>query len=563
MIHINQIGYLPEGQKFAVITTPAEYFEIVDFHTQRAVFSHHAVLFADGTADAASGDTVWTANFSELTTPGTYFVRTSNEQSAPFQIAENVYKHVKNDMIKSYYYQRCGCTLEKKHAGRFTHGCCHSAPATVLPEPHTRLDLSGGWHDAGDYGRYTTAAATALAHLLYAYELFPDSFQETLNIPETGNGMPDLLNECRYELEWLLKMQLPNGGVFHKVSTWRHAPFIMPEADTEPLYAYAVSSMAVGSFAAVCALAARVYQAFDSDFAARLQSAAVLSYEFLSAHPEFIPFRNPEGSGTGEYGDHSDRDERFWAAAELYRLTGQAFYWQTLLQLYAEDFPKTALGYAETAGFGTLSILTSPMFDCDAHHYSHSMDSIARALTPSTEQYHLYDELQKLWCEAADKYVQYAAESGYQVAMTPKDFHWGSNMTVMNRSITLIVAYLFTGKPVYQTIACNQLHYLLGLNAAGYSYVTGHGSRAVQFPHMRTVYADGIDDAIPGFVSGGPNARPCDPAAPKIPAGTPPMKSFADVYEAYSLNEVTIYWNSPAVFAAAYFDRTENKPYAP
>ncbi len=556
MIHINQIGYLPEAQKFAVITTPTEYFEIFNVNTQEVIFSGVPSLFANGTLDASSGDKVWIADFSSLAISGIYHVRTATEQSPSFYIAANVYKHIKNSMIKSYYYQRCGCALDSRHADRFTHACCHTAPATMVSEPHTKLDLSGGWHDAGDYGRYTTAAATALAHLLYAYELFPDSFEETLNIPETGNGVPDLLNECRYELEWLLKMQQPDGGVFHKVSTWRHAAFIMPENDTEPLYAYPISSMAVGSFAAVCALASRIYEAFDPEFSAKLQNAAVLSYEFLAAHPEFIPFRNPEGSGTGEYGDRSDRDERFWAAAELYRLTGQAFYWQAVLRLYAEDFPKTALGYAETAGFGTLSILTNPMFDIDTHHYSHSRDSIARTLTPSAAQYQLRDELLKLWCDAAEQYVQYASESGYQVAMTPKDFHWGSNMTVMNRSITLIVAHLFTGKQIYRTIACNQLHYLLGLNAAGYSYVTGHGTHAVRFPHMRTAYADGIDDAIPGFVSGGPNARPCDPAAPKIPAGTPPMKSFADVYEAYSLNEVTIYWNSPAVFAAAYFDRT-------
>ncbi|MBQ9120190.1 MAG: glycoside hydrolase family 9 protein [Lachnospiraceae bacterium] len=549
MIHINQIGYLPNETKVAILTEPSDVFELIYSDNHQVVFQGTPVAFSEAATDAASGDSVWLADFSELTTSGSYCIRTANEVSASFAIGEQIYKSLKNDLIKSYYYQRCGCALLPQHAGRFSHGCCHTALATLVGESHATLELSGGWHDAGDYGRYTTAAATALAHLLYAFELFPERFQEALNIPESGNGVPDLLNECRYELEWLLKMQLPDGSVFHKVSTWRHAAFVMPEEDTAPLYAYAVSSMAVGDFAAVCALAARIYAAYDTDFSMRLTAAAIQAYRFLQAHPDFIPFRNPEGSGTGEYGDRSDRDERFWAAAELFRLTGEQCYWEDFVQLYAEDFSKTHLGYASTGGFGTLSLLTHPNFrfvsDC----------SLSTHMT--TEQQNIAAALFRSWCDEADNYVTFARESGYQVAMTSKDFHWGSNMTVMNRGITLIVAYLLTKNPCYRTAACNQLHYLLGRNATGYSYVTGHGTKYIRHPHMRTIFADGIDEPIPGFVSGGPNARPCDPAAPLIPADTPPMKSFADVYEAYSLNEVTIYWNSPAVFVAAFFDSAE------
>ena len=100
-----------------------------------------------------------------------------------------------------------------------------------------------------------------------------------------------------------------------------------------------------------------------------------------------------------------------------------------------------------------------------------------------------------------------------------------------------------------------QLHYLLGRNALNVSYVTGHGEHAFKNPHNRPTFADGIELPMPGWVSGGPFKTPCDPKACElIPAGTPPMKCYVDEVESYSTNEITIYWNSPAVFMTAYFE---------
>lgn len=551
MIHINQSGYLPEEEKKAVLTVEANCFEVIDCVTGKTVYTGTPVLFGDGCPDACSGDITWFADFSELKTTGSYQLRAGDETSCTFCIGIHVYRQLKIDMLKTYYFQRCGCELLPEHAGLYTHACCHKTPATLWNDPSLQLELSGGWHDAGDYGRYVTAAATALAHLLYAYELFPDSFSDNLNIPESGNGVPDILNECRYELEWLLKMQTSDGGVYHKVSTWHHAPFIMPEQDLAPLFAYAVSSMATGSFAAVTAMAARIYNTVDSDFAARLQSAALLSYQFLKEHPEFIGFQNPEGSGTGEYGDSSDRDERYWAAAELYRLTGKEQYLDDFMHLYQENFNKTSLGYAATAGFGSLSFCLNPVIKSGDIPTSCPFTD-ASSLTL------LRKHLQQAFCTSADYYLTLAENSAYQTAMGEHDFHWGSNMSVMNHGITLLLAYLFTGLDKYRCCALNQLHYLMGCNAMGISYVTGHGERSYSHPHLRTVFADRIDKVIPGFVSGGPNEHPADePGREQIAPGTPPMKCYLDDYGCYSLNEVTIYWNSPAVFVAAFFDLPE------
>lgn len=548
MIYLNQIGYLPDSGKIAVLTHTADTFTLHDSKTDALVYTGTPRLFGDGRQDAASGDVVYHADFSDFQTEGEYVLRAGTAVSEPFAIRSDVYHRLKIDLIRSYYFQRCGCALTPEYAGKYAHACCHHTPAFLWDNPDVSYDLSGGWHDAGDYGRYVTAAATALAHMLYAYELFPDRFTDDLNIPESAGGMPDLLSECRYELAWLLKMQRADGGVFHKVSTWRHAPFIMPEDDTAPLFAYAVATPATAAFTAVTALAAHIYSAYDSAFSARLKQAALLSWDFLMQHPEHIEFHNPAGSGTGEYGDSSDRDERFWAAAELFSLTGKVSYLECFFRLYEENFSKTALGYASTGGFGALSFYLNPVFgrkDQLQKHYAEYADAM---LTHR-------ERIRTNFIAAADHCISLFRENAYPVAMSVNDYRWGSNMTLMNNGILLILGHLFTGNNDYREAALAQLHYLLGRNALGYSYVTGYGAVSCRSPHMRTIYADGIDDPIPGFVSGGPNAHPADePGRRYIPAGTPPMKCYLDDYGCYSLNEVTIYWNSPAVFVTAFFD---------
>ncbi len=568
MIYLNQVGYLPDSGKIAILTHRADSFVLRDKLTGKIVYEGIPQLFGGTAPDAASGDIAYHADFADFCAEGEYMLCAGEFTSEPFAIRKAVYHRLKLDLIRSYYFQRCGRALDTAHAGKFAHACCHTAPAILPNQPGTHLDLSGGWHDAGDYGRYVTPAATALAHLLYAYELFPDRFADFLNLPESGNGMPDFLNECRYELTWLLKMQRADGGVFHKVSTWHHAPFVMPEYDTAPLFAYSVSTPATADFAAVAALAARIYAAYDAGFAGTLKQAALLSWDFLQDHPEFIAFQNPAGSGTGEYGDCSDRDERFWAAAELFSLTGEQRFLHAFLSLYEENFSKTALGYASTGGFGALSFFMNPVFaelsgtaaDCMEHREDMAADPKTHALPQrfpehAKQMLSLREHIRTDFIAAADTCLALLTKNAYPVAMSPDDYHWGSNMTLMNNGILLILGFLFTGKTDYREAALAQLHYLLGRNALGYSYVTGYGKRSCRFPHMRTVFADGIDEPVPGFVAGGPNLHPSDePGRYHIPAGTPPMKCYLDHYACFSLNEVTIYWNSPAVFVTAFFD---------
>lgn len=565
-IYVNQVGYLREGEKRAVISFPCDSFRLED---EKGRICYRGTVSRFG-YDKSSGDRVVTADFSEYNIPGTYRVCTdgADEESPGFVIGDHAYDKLLQDLMKAFYYLRCGMELTEAHAGKFVHGACHLGPAKVWEDPSRSYEISGGWHDAGDYGRYITAGACALAHLLYGYQMFPETMGSLeLHIPESGNGVPDVLNECRYELEWFLKLQREDGAVYHKASTAQHAPFVMPQEDLEQLYLFPISSMATADFAAICARASQLYRKYDALFADRLAKAAKRSYGWLEEHPEFVGFRNPEGCGTGEYGERDDDSNRFWAAAELYALTGEKKYHEDMVKAMEKPFPPAALGYGEVGGFGLLAYLL-----CDRKQEQDIRERFLEAFVR----------------EAAQR-VRVSEECGYGVAMMEWEYFWGSNMGVLKQGMTFAIADYFgleervreaakTAKLPEKRVrpgesreescqqghrevrgwsmrdhAAAQLDYLLGQNALGISYVTGNGERAFCHPHLRPAHADGIEECMPGMVSGGPSGHPADPVGRElIPEGTPPMKSYVDHWMCYSLNEVTIYWNSPAVFVTAY-----------
>ena len=549
-IYCNQTGYLPAGRKTAVMTA-GEHFQVIreDGVTQQTVFEGTA---RDMGIDQASGDHVRVADFGELEQDGTYYVQNEEgERSHRFRIGQDIYRVLQRDMTKALYYQRCGCELEQKHAGEYTHPCCHMGDAVLWTDRSVVKEVKGGWHDAGDYGRYISPAAVAVGHLLYAYQLFPESFKESLNIPESGNGVPDVLNECRYELEWMLKMQDEEGGAYHKLTSERHVDFIMPQEDLAQFYLFPVSSMATADYAAVMALASRVYRAYDGAFADRLYDAAVKAWGWLEKYPQYVGFKNPDSCNTGEYDDDCDLDERLWAAAEMLVTTGEGKYQERLTALLKENLTKTDFGWTDVSGFAALAVLT------DASHKA-DRDSV--------------EDLRRAVLAEADRLVAVGAKSGYGVAMEPEDYVWGSNMVVLNRGMLLVLAALIVKQDAdteyssdrerqerleaYEQTALAQLDYLLGMNAVDYSYVTGHGEHAYMHPHNRPTECDGIELPMPGWVSGGPFKTPADEVGrERIKAGTPPMKCYVDHAACYSLNEITIYWNSPAVFVTAYFNQ--------
>lgn len=530
-IFVNQMGYLNGSKKRAIVPAniDGQEFSLVSPAGEvvyRGKFKYTGY-------DCLAGDETSIADFSDVKRTGIYQLKVADMRPCIIKIGKDVYDKTFIDLNRAFYYLRCGMDLECKHAGRFTHKKCHSELAMLWDDNSQMKDVSGGWHDAGDYGRYVTPGACALSHLLYAYVLYPQVFEQTdTSIPKTNAEMADILNECRYELEWFLKMQNEDGSVYHKATTARHAPFVMPEDDTSQMYILPVSSMATADFAAICAMASGLYRPYDESFADILLIAAKTSGEWLINNPDFLPFKNPQGCGTGEYGEWKDLDNRFWAFAELYAATKEEKYKQLTLESYKGDFSKADLGYGSVGGFGTMALLFHDGLELD--------DSLVA-------------ELKKAFVDRAEELANNSKTSGYGVSMIETDYCWGSNMIVMKQAMTFAIADRILGKDKYKRYVQAQIDYLLGLNALGFSYVSGSGEKCLNFPHLRPAFADGIEECIPGMVSGGPNRRPfTSEEKSHIPEGTPPMKSYADIVGGFSVNEITIYWNSPAVFAMAY-----------
>lgn len=566
-IYVNQMGYLPNSSKTAILSLPKEEctdtahdLENVQIQNTdgRCILEKDAAVFGP---DEASGDFVWQLDFSELTEPGTYVLHYGDSTSYEFTVGAGLYGDLNVLLTKMLYFQRCGMELEEKYAGKFARKTCHTAPTVLWAEYKKMLDgeltetdmqtfdIRGGWHDAGDYGRYTTAAACALGHLLYAYRFFPDAFTANLNIPESGNGIPDILNECRYELDWMMQMQAEDGSVYHKHTTHRHAAFVMPHEDTNQMLLLPASSMAVADFVAAMALASRIYRPFDASFADKALDAAKKSHAWLTEHPEFH-FEHIKECGTGGYGDRSDIDERLWAAMELYRTTGEAHYLTEAKKFFDSHPNPVQYGWGDISGFAGWSLLENELMP---------KDNVKEDSSFSAEEAEFRSAYKELLLKEASGLLSIINTEGYRVAMRPAEYGWGSNLTVLNRGMIFGTAYLLDPKAEYYTGVVHQMDYLLGVNATDYSYVTGVGAHAFCHPHNRITEADGIDETIPGYVSGGANGtRWVDPLAKElIPEGTPPMKCFADRWECYSLNEITIYWNSPAIFCAAFLDNVK------
>ncbi len=534
-IMVNQVGYEADAaSKKGVVSQPGGY---TLKNTEGEIVWQGQT--GEAVQDPLCGETLYPLDFGSVRTAGKYYLENAEGlRSDSFVIGKDVLEGVHNAMIKALYFQRCGCALEEKYAGPYIHAACHMEDSQIYGEPGQCFEARGGWHDAGDYGRYITPAAVTIGHLLYAYQLYPAAFAEQLNIPESGNGMPDVLNECRYELEWMLKMQRKDGGVYHKLTAWRHADFIMPEEDKDTFYAYPVSSMAVADFCACMALASRVYhQAGEKEFAAQMDGAARRAWRWLMENPQPLLFTNPEGSNTGDYGDTTDADERLWAAAEMmlladFRGEGIQEYVDVLRRILDTGLAVTDFGWTDVAGFAAMAVLTAPR---------------------KTAGEEIAQIFRRAVLAEADRLICLRKENAFGMAMGAGDFCWGSNMVVTNRGILLALADTVSRMDAYREVIQAQIDYLLGKNITGYSFVTGFGDHAYRYPHLRTTAADGIDDPMAGWVSGGPNGKPGDELAIKmIPAGTPPMKCYLDREECYSLNEMTIYWNSSAVFVTAY-----------
>lgn len=525
-IRINQLGYYPTANKIAIVVFPkATTFEIVNIQDNKVELtgSLSTKLFWKD-----AGDSIKRCDFSSLTKPGTYKIRIPGfGESYPFEISTTVLRKAAYASLKSYYYQRSSFELTAPYAGLWARPAGHPDTQCILHSSTGKsgtISSPGGWYDAGDYGKYVINAGISVASMLSFYENFNTFFADrTIHIPESGNGKNDLLDEVKYELDWLKTMQDEDGGVFFKLTTLSFSGMVMPAADKAARYVIGKTTTSALDFAAMMAMAGRIYQDYDADYAADCITRAKNAWAWAKAHPA-IYFKNPSDVSTGEYGDGNAADEFIWAAAELYITTQESEY-KTYLESKSSSLTyRSAPGWPNVQPLASLSLVTRP------NGLSASLlTTIKNSLVSTADS----------WLTQMNANASRIPNFGY---------YWGSNSGIANQGVGLLYAYLVTGDTKYIKGAAECADYLLGKNATGFSFVTGYGSKTPMFIHHRPSHADGVAQPIPGFVSGGPNAGKEDNE--KYPF-LEPAKCFVDVMGSYASNEVCINWNSPmtALFA--------------
>ena len=516
----NQVGYKPDSEKVAVFRniTGEEEFSVIDADTKMNVYT--GKLYGEK-INSLADETNWLGDFSSVTKPGNYYITCGNlDDSYQFTIADNVYSNLLDSSVRMLYLQRCGTVIEDD---TFSHVACHNTNAKVYGT-NDYIDVSGGWHDAGDYGRYTVPAAKTVADLLYAYEANPELFSDNIGIPESGNGIPDVLDEVKYGLKWMLKMQTADGGVHHKVTCESFPGYIMPEKEIAELIVTPVSSTATADFCAAMAMGYEFYKDIDTEFSKQCLNASEKAWNYLEANPNFN-FKNPTDITTGDYGDKSDLDERYWAAAQLYRSTKDSKYLSALEGMTA----RTGMDWALVGDYGNIALVGMDGIDKDSSVYTKAKSCILAQ---------------------ASTFLKNTESNPYGVALTK--FNWGSNMTVANAGVILDIASEISGDDSYTNAAQSNLNYLLGKNPNGTCFVTGFGTVSPQNPHHRPSMAK--NTASKGMLVGGVNSAKEDSAAKAYLAGVAPAKCYIDHSESYSTNEVTTYWNSPLVYLIALTD---------
>ena len=532
--YINQIGYrVGDAKEFALVDGNGD-VEIVDA-------SGATVLKVTPSAASnwePSGQNVQLVDISDLNTPGTYSIKVGGQElRKDLKIAANTYEDVTKASLKWYYYQRASMALEESYAGQWKRAAGHTNASVQL---HSSTGESGsinsskGWYDAGDYGRYIVNSGITTYTLLSLFEHFPEYFKTLKwNIPADGT-LPDLLAEIKYNLDWMLTMQASDGGVYHKLTSLGFPGDVMPADDIDPIYVIGKGTAATFDFAAVMAVAARVYKPFDATYASKCLDAAKKAYAW-GAQNSNKAFKNPSDVATGEYGDNWLEDEKMFAGTELFVSTGDATYKPSKA---SANVPS----WADVGGLATYGQAT------------HATEFGAEAQAAK-------DSLLK----TADDFANRSTK-GFGVVMAKNDFVWGSNAVAGNQGVWLLHAYYLTGEAKYYQAAVKVLDYLLGKNPLDMSFLTGFGTKSAKKPHHRPSTSDKVTAPIPGMIVGGPQ-----PGGEDIGSETWeckdyrtgfPATSYVDNNCSYASNEVAINWNAPFAYLAGAIEAI-NHGYAP
>jgi endoglucanase len=545
-IRVSSIGYLPARVKRASIAAAATQWTLVRDSDGGTAASG---TFGAAKTDADTSQSISIADFTSVTDSGTYHLEVPGVgRSVSFPIGANVYREAFVATMLGFYGWRCNTAVSFSfHGQTFAHDACH------MDDAHTdyigsagKRDGQKGWHDAGDYGKYTVNAGITLGSLLAAWEEYGSVLKTyTWAIPESGSALPDFLAELRWELEWVLKMQYSasDGRVSHKLTSLTFdAPYdgggtaidhwVMPEEDLQTRYFVPSGSAAIADFVAMLAKASRLYRPFDAAFADQCLNAAKVSYAYLQANTANQTLTDP--TSTGAY-TTTDADDRLWAAAEIWETIGDA--------AALADFETRAAKFnTGTTTYVDSDFDWSNVKNLGMYVYLLSKRSGRTAATVTA--------IQKAATTSADTLVANRNNSGYGRALSGKTgaYYWGSNGAVARTCMLLQVANRLAPKTDYLDTCVDQISWIFGRNYYNRSQVTGLGINPPMHPHHRPSQADGIDAPWPGLLVGGGNSTSTQAAGNKNGA-----TNWIDDVNDYELNEVAINWNAPLTYALAGF----------
>lgn len=529
-IVINQIGYYPYWYKSAFLLNAnkasIDKAQLINCKNKKPVLSINP---GKQLKDATSQDVIQTLEFTNFHQQGCYYLKYGDIKSYPFQIGNNIYEQPLAKMLHSYYLQRCGTAINDPVTG-IHHATCHLNDGIVahndtVHRAGKQISAQGGWHDAGDYGKYIASTTVTVARLLSLYEQAPSLFKDNqLTIPESGNAIPDLLDEVKVGLDWMLTMQRSDGAVYRKLSG-KEWPFNKtPDEDKQPRFIYGISTPETGKFAAVMAMAARIY-AFNTQLAQSYLQAAEKAWAFLQTSSEMkVEYFSEDDSGSGKYllsevdteeTLKTDKDDRLWAAAELWSTTGRSNFETYFVQNIAAC-PYNLFEWKNGCPLGLIDYLVNPKGSGE-----------------------LKQQIKEKVIQKADDLMKNVERSGYRIANDR--FIWGSNKMTAEDGITLLYAYQLTGDRAYWQAALDQLNYLLGRNHFNKSFVTGVGTNPVQ--HINNLFSRAARIYIPGLLAGGPNNGAQDNIAPKNQGSL----SYVDDERSYATNENAIDYNASMI----------------
>ncbi len=378
----------------------------------------------------SSGETTKIGYFTDLVEDGNYYIYTDELGSSyGFRIQNDLYDDIFNNACKTYYLNRCGMNLTEEYAGEDMHTACHTAEATLQDEPSKKLDVSGGWHLNANADRDVVLGCKIAQNLLLAYEMNPDSVGDDTGIPESGNGIPDILDEVKYEVDWLIKMQDERtGGVYGSAVTVTEEGQELMQAKVEVT---PITMEATIRFAALLADFSFQYQSYDESFATECLKCADRAYSI---------FANTEDIKSSNAGFH--------AAARLYRATGSTTYEQVLTSFFQKSDFDTLFDEDEDIFFGGITYIS----------------------TSQKVNVEICEKIMKLLMKKASTVASTAKKSGYLVSSNDQ-------AQILDDMRTITIADHIIYNYEYTTIIENHAHYLMGRNAEAVNYVTDDTER--------------------------------------------------------------------------------------